>query len=58
MALELPDAIREEYGVDLTPEAKRKVLGENAASLYGIDRSTNWAKLSQDEISVKLAEGA
>ena len=37
MALELPDDIKEEYGVDLTAEAKRKVLGENAAGLYGID---------------------
>ena len=37
MALELPDDIKEEYGVDITPEAKRKILGENVAGLYGID---------------------
>ena len=58
MALELPDDIKEEYGVDITPEAKRKVLGENAARLYGIDLSTHQEKLSQDEIGVKLAAGA
>ena len=58
MALELPDDIKEEYGVDITPEAKRKVLGENAARLYGIDLSAHREKLSQDEIGLKLAESA
>ena len=58
MALELPDDIKEEYGVDITPEAKRKVLGENAARLYGIDLPAHREKLSQDEIGVKLAAGA
>ena len=54
MALELPDDIKEEYGVDITPEAKRKILGENVAGLYGIDVSVHREKLSQDEIGVKL----
>ena len=58
MALELPDDIKEEYGVDITPEAKRKILGENVAGLYGIDVSVHREKLSQDEIGVKLAAGA
>ena len=53
MALELPDDIQAEYGVDLTLEAKRKVLGENAARLYGIDIAAHREKLSQDEIGVK-----
>ena len=46
-------------GVDITPEeAKRKILGENVAGLYGIDLPTHREKLSQDEIGVKLAESA
>jgi predicted TIM-barrel fold metal-dependent hydrolase len=53
MALELPDDIKAEYGVDLTLDAKRKVLGENAARLYGIDIAAHREKLSQDEIGVK-----
>ncbi len=34
MAFELPEDIKEEKGVDLTLEAKRKILGLNAARLY------------------------
>jgi len=37
MAFELPLDIQREVGVNLTPQAKRKILGENAARLYGID---------------------
>jgi predicted TIM-barrel fold metal-dependent hydrolase len=56
MSLELPDDIKQEYGVDLTPQAKRKVLGENAARLYGIDIAVRREKLSQDPIGLKMAE--
>jgi predicted TIM-barrel fold metal-dependent hydrolase len=55
MAFELPDEIKKEYGVDLTLEIKRKILGENAARLYGIDIALQQAKLRQDRIGVKLA---
>jgi uncharacterized protein len=55
MAFELPDEIKKEYGVDLTLEIKRKILGENAARLYGIDIAAQKAKLSQDGIGVRLA---
>ena len=34
-----------ETGVDLTPEAKRKILGLNAAKLYGIDVEAQKAKI-------------
>jgi len=57
MAFELPDDIRQEYGVDLTLETKRKILGENAARLYGIDIATQKAKLSRDKVGVTLAPG-
>lgn len=36
-AFELPDDIKKERGVDLTPEIKEKILGLNAARLYDID---------------------
>jgi predicted TIM-barrel fold metal-dependent hydrolase len=52
---ELPEDIKEEYGVDLTPQAKRKILGENAARLYGIDIAAQKAKLAQDPIGQLLA---
>jgi len=55
MAFELPDDVKQEYGVDLTLETKRKILGENAARLYGIDIDTQRAKLRQDPIGMQLA---
>jgi predicted TIM-barrel fold metal-dependent hydrolase len=58
MAFELPEEIKKEYGVDLTLDIKRKILGENAARLYGIDLGAQKAKLSQDKIGVKLATKA
>jgi len=55
MDFELPEDVKKEYGVDLTLDIKRKILGENAARLYGIDINTQQAKLSQDGIGIKLA---
>jgi uncharacterized protein len=52
MAYELAEDLKQEYHVDLTPEIKRKILGENAARLYGIDIAAQTAKLSQDGIAV------
>jgi len=36
MAYELPEDIKQQRGVDLTLEMKKKILGLNAAKLYGI----------------------
>ena len=37
-AFQIPEAMRERFGyTELTPELKAKVLGENAARVYGID---------------------
>ena len=44
-AFELPDDIKQERGVDLTPEVKKKILGLNAARLYDIDVDAAKAKL-------------
>jgi hypothetical protein len=54
MSFQLPDDIREEFGVDLTPAVKRKIMGENAARLYGIDIETQRAKLAGDDIAKLL----
>ncbi len=48
MSFELPDDIKAEYGVDLTMENKRKILGLNAATLYGIDPAAHLAKVGSD----------
>ena len=57
MAFQLPDEIREEFGVELTPAIKRKIMGENAARLYGIDVATRQAQLANDAIGARLAAG-
>ena len=44
---ELPDDLQKETGVELTMEAKRKILGLNAAKLYGIDVEAQMAKLQK-----------
>jgi predicted TIM-barrel fold metal-dependent hydrolase len=51
MAYQLPEDLKQEYHVDLTPEIKRKILGENAARLYGIDIAAQTATLKQDGIA-------
>ena len=54
-AYDLPHDLKEEYRVDLTLETKRKILGENAARLYGIDIPAKTAKLKNDAISAAHA---
>ncbi|HKA10282.1 MAG TPA: amidohydrolase family protein, partial [Candidatus Dormibacteraeota bacterium] len=40
MAFEFPEDIKEQRGVDLTIEGKKKILGLNAANLYGLEVPT------------------
>jgi hypothetical protein len=47
----LPDDLKAEYGVDLTKEIKRKILGLNAARLYGIDPEEHLTKISHDALA-------
>lgn len=47
MAFELPDDIKKERGVDFTLETKKKILGLNAARLYGIDIEAQKKKLKR-----------
>jgi predicted TIM-barrel fold metal-dependent hydrolase len=55
MAYEIREDLKQEYHADLTLEVKRKVVGENAARLYGIDIATQVATLSQDPIGREQA---
>src|SRR5712691_667159 len=51
MAFELPDEVQKETGVNFTLDVKKKILGENAAKLYGIDIPAQKAKLKQQRIA-------
>src|SRR5262249_19159249 len=50
-AFELRDKKKQEYHVDLTRETKRKILGETAPRLYGIDIPAQTVKLSSDRVA-------
>lgn len=49
---EIPEDIKQEHGVDLTREAKRKILGLNAARLYNIDIEAQKARLKDATLAV------
>jgi predicted TIM-barrel fold metal-dependent hydrolase len=49
MAFELPDDVAKETGVSLSAQAKRKILGLNAARIYGIDIEAQKRKLGLTE---------
>jgi predicted TIM-barrel fold metal-dependent hydrolase len=51
LAFELPEDLKEEYGVDLTPEIKDKIIGGNIARLYGIDTEVKLKEIQDDELS-------
>jgi predicted TIM-barrel fold metal-dependent hydrolase len=58
MAYEIPEDLKQEYHADLTLETKRKILGENAARLYGINIEGKAEKLGQDPIGQELTRQA
>jgi predicted TIM-barrel fold metal-dependent hydrolase len=51
---ELPEDLKKEYGVDLTMEIKKKILGENAAKVWGIDIEEQKKKQKNDALTKKL----
>ena len=55
MSFQFPDDVREEFGMDLTPDIRRKIMGGNAARLYGIDIEARKAALANDAIASQLA---
>ncbi|KTG09770.1 amidohydrolase [Haloprofundus marisrubri] len=57
MEAELTPAQRDEYGVELTTEVMKKVMGENAAGLYDIDIEEKKKALQSDAISEQFGLG-
>jgi uncharacterized protein len=56
MAFELPQDLKDQYGVDLTPEIKQKIIGGNIARLYGIDVDAKLEAIAKDEFSERRRE--
>lgn len=56
MEMEFPDDIAKETGVELTLDVKRKIMGLNAAKLYGINVAARRQALSNDAISQRTSE--
>ena len=52
MNFEIQDDLARETGKQLTREAKRKILGENAARLYGVDIAAQKARLGAMQAQV------
>lgn len=51
-AFEIPAALQEAHGYPaLTPEVKRKILGLNAAALYGVDPDAVRCAIREDDIA-------
>jgi predicted TIM-barrel fold metal-dependent hydrolase len=50
-AFELPEDIKQEFNVNLDEETKRKILGLNAARIYGINPDEHLSKIQGDEFA-------
>ena len=51
-AFQIPAELRERHGYpELTPAIKRKILGENAAGIYGIDPAHARRVAASDDLS-------
>src|ERR1700704_2483524 len=53
MAFELSDELQKETGVALTLDVKKKILGENAARLYGIDIEKQKSQKHLERVSLQ-----
>ena len=58
MEFELPDDLKQEYGVDLTPAIKHKIIGGNIARLYELDVPTKLRMIENDEFAQRKREYA
>ncbi len=55
MAFQIPEDLQAEFGVKMDMDTRRKILGLNAARLYGMDVDAQMAKIKNDTLS-KQAE--
>jgi predicted TIM-barrel fold metal-dependent hydrolase len=56
MAFQLPEDLQAEFGVKMDLDIRRKMLGLNAARLYGIDVAAASAKIKGDALSQQAAK--
>lgn len=56
MAFQIPEDLQAEFGVKMDLETQRKILGLNAARLYGINPEEQLAKTKSDQFSQQAAE--
>ena len=54
MDAELTDEQRDEYGVELTTDVWRKIMGENAAELYDIDIEAKKRAFASDDVAERF----
>jgi predicted TIM-barrel fold metal-dependent hydrolase len=57
MNAELTEEQRDEYGVELDLEIKKKIMGENAARLYDIDIEAKKEQFRSDDVTEKFGLG-
>ncbi len=57
MNADLTEEQKQEYGVELSTDVMKKIMGENAAELYDIDIEAKKKKLEDDEISEQFDLG-
>jgi hypothetical protein len=51
MTFQLPEDLQAEYGVKMDMDTRRKILGLNAARLYGMNPEEQLAKTKNDALS-------
>jgi predicted TIM-barrel fold metal-dependent hydrolase len=56
MNFELPEDLKQEYQVDLTPEIKQKIVGGNMARLYELDVPARLEAIKDDEFARRRSE--
>jgi predicted TIM-barrel fold metal-dependent hydrolase len=56
MAFQIPEDLQAEFKVSIDLETKRKILGLNAARLYGLDVDAAQARIKIDSLSKQAAE--
>lgn len=56
-AFQIPEALRAAHGYpELTPAIKAKILGLNAAQLYGVDPTATLCEIKEDQLALRKQE--
>lgn len=57
MNAELTDEQKDEYGIELSPDVMRKIMGENVADLYDIDIEAKKEQFRSDDVTEEFGLG-